>query len=177
MQRTPTKTLLRTGFTTILSLMFLVAIVSLSMLHTSSRNIEQLVHANNTKTNLIHQMRTAGRERTLSLQNMIILDDPFRQDDEWMRINANGAAFATARLQLLESELTPVERSLLDQQAAATRIVGALHLQIAELILEGDKPRSSRSCPSCSTSRPRRPTRPYTARRRTTAIPSSSSWR
>lgn len=144
MPRTPTKTLLRTGFTTILSLMFLVAIVSLSMLHTSSRNIEQLVHANNTKSNLIHQMRTAGRERTLSLQNMIILDDPFRQDDEWMRINANGAAFAAARLQLLESELTPIERNLLDQQAAATGIVGALHLQIAELIIEGDKPRAYR---------------------------------
>ncbi|MFP5505675.1 MAG: EAL domain-containing protein [Gammaproteobacteria bacterium] len=144
MPRTPTKTLLRTGFTTILSLMLLVAIVSLSMLHTSSRNIEQLVHANNTKTNLIHQMRTAGRERTLSLQSMIILDDPFRQDEEWMRINANGAAFAAARLQLLESDLTPIEHSLLDQQAEATRVVGALHLEIAELIIEGDKPRAYR---------------------------------
>jgi diguanylate cyclase (GGDEF)-like protein/PAS domain S-box-containing protein len=144
MPRTPTKILLRTGFTTILGLMFLVATVSLSMLHTSSRNIEQLVHANNTKTNLIHQMRNAGRERTLSLQSMILLDDPFRQDDEWMRINANGAAFAAARMQLMETVLTPVERELLDNQAEATRIVGALHLQIADLIIAGDKTRAYR---------------------------------
>jgi diguanylate cyclase (GGDEF)-like protein/PAS domain S-box-containing protein len=142
MPRTPTKTLLRTGFATILGLMFLVATVSLSMLHTSSHNIEQLVHANNTKTALIHQMRFAARERTLSLQSMIILDDPFRQDEEWMRINANGAAFAAARMRLLVTELTPIERELLDYQAELTRTVGQLHLQIAELIIEGDKPRA-----------------------------------
>lgn len=138
-----TKTILRIGFGVSLGMMFTVALIALSVLHTSSKRIEQLVNANNTKSNLIHQMRSAARERTVNLQNMLILDDPFRQDEEWMLLNANGAAFAEARLRLLDMDLTPQEQALLIEQADLTRSVAALHLRIAELIMTGDKTRAS----------------------------------
>lgn len=96
-----TKTILRIGFGVSLGMMFTVALIALSVLHTSNKRIEQLVNANNTKSNLIHQMRSAARERMVNLQNMLILDDPFHQDEERMFLNANGAAFAQARLRLL----------------------------------------------------------------------------
>ncbi|MFN2309205.1 MAG: EAL domain-containing protein [Gammaproteobacteria bacterium] len=139
MTDTSTKTLLSLGFAAILSLMALVAGVSLGMLHTSSHNIERLVNENHTKSDLIHRMRFAGRERVISLEHMLNLDDPFRQDEEWMRINRSGAEFAAARLQLLETALTAEERALLDAQAGVTRVVGQLHREIAELIFQGDK--------------------------------------
>ncbi|MBI5460787.1 MAG: EAL domain-containing protein [Gammaproteobacteria bacterium] len=143
MQRHSTKTLLRLGFAASLGLMFLVVIVSLFMLNNSNRRIEHLVNANNTKSSLIHQMRTAARERTVSLQNMLILDDPFRQDEEWMQINSYGAAFAKARIQLLQQTLTQEERRLLNEQGKLTATVGDLHLQIAALILAGNKARAN----------------------------------
>ena len=142
MRRDSTKTVLGIGFATVMGLMLLVAFASLSMLHSSSQRIEQLVNANNTKLNLIHQMRSAARERTVSLQNMIILEDPFRQDEEWMQINASGGVFAEARLALLALDLPEEERRLLDEQAALTSVVAQLHLRIAELVLAGDKARA-----------------------------------
>ena len=133
------RALLSIGFAAILGLMLLVAGVSLSMLYTNSDRIKELVSENYTKSRLIHEMRTAGRERTISLQNMLIQEDPFRQDEEWMRINAQGAEFAGARLALMQLHLTPAEQRLLENQARETRIVGQQHLQIAELIMQGDK--------------------------------------
>ncbi|MBI5039818.1 MAG: EAL domain-containing protein [Gammaproteobacteria bacterium] len=143
MQRHSTRSVLSLGFATSLGLTFAVVIVSLLMLNNSNRRIDHLVNANNTKSTLIHQMRTAARERTVNLQNMLILDDPFLQDEEWMKINNNGATFANARMQLLQQALTPEERRLLDEQGKLTATVGDLHLQIAELILAGDKTRAN----------------------------------
>lgn len=133
------RSLLSIGFGAILGLMFLVASVSLSMLYTNSDRINRLVSENYTKSGPIHEMRAAGRERIISLQNMLIQEVPFRQDEEWMRITAQGAEFAAARIALLQLELTPDEQRLLDDQARATRIVGQQHRQIAELIMQGDK--------------------------------------
>ena len=142
MRRDSTKTVLGIGFAMVMALMLVVAFASLSMLHSSGQRIEQLVNANNTKLSLIHQMRSAARERTVSLQNMIILEDPFRQDEEWMQINASGADFAVARLALLALNLSDEERRLLEQQADLTRGVAELHLEIAALVLAGDKDRA-----------------------------------
>jgi diguanylate cyclase (GGDEF)-like protein/PAS domain S-box-containing protein len=134
-----TKNILRLGFTVILGLMFLVASVSLNMLHTSSQRTKDLVLQNNTKADLIHEMRVAGRERIINLQNMLVLEDPFRQDEEWILLNQRGADFAAARLRLMELELTPAEQHLLEEQSRLTGVVGQLHLDIAKLILDGKK--------------------------------------
>lgn len=137
MRQDSTTTILKYGLAAILGLMLLMVVVSIAMLHTSSHRIEQLVSINNTKSALIHQMRNAARERTVSLQNMLILDDPFRQDEAWMQINASGAEFARARAELLALPLTDDERRLLEAQSRLTATVGDLHLQIAQLILDG----------------------------------------
>ncbi|HEY9199699.1 MAG TPA: EAL domain-containing protein [Gammaproteobacteria bacterium] len=138
MRQDSTRTILIYGLSAIIGLMLMMVIVSLTMLNGSYQRIEHLVSTNNIKSALIHQMRTAARERTVSLQNMLILDDPFAQDEAWMQINANGAAFADARAQLLSLPLTEKERNLLDAQARLTGTVGQLHLDIAQLILDGD---------------------------------------
>lgn len=139
MQRDSTKTLLKIGLGSILGLMFLVAMASLSMLHSSSAQIKQVVSDNNLKFELIYSMRAAARERTINLQNMIILEDPFKQDEQWMLINANGAEFAKARQKLLSLDLSPDELGLLDEQSILTGAVGPLQLRIAELVLSGEK--------------------------------------
>lgn len=139
MQADSTKTLLKIGLSSILGLMFLVSIVSLSMLNSSSDHIREVVATNNIKSELIGKMRASARERTVNLQNMIILEDPFKQDEQWMLINANGADFAVARQKLLSMDLPAEERRALDTQAQLTATVAPLQLQIAEMVLAGDK--------------------------------------
>ena len=137
-----TKNILRLGFAVILGLMFVVASVSLSMLDTSSKRIKDLVRENNTKANLIHEMRSAGRERIIHLQNMLVLEDRFQQDEQWILLNQRGSDFAAARLQLMEHNLSRIERQLLDEQSSITGFVGQLHLEVAELILQDEKERA-----------------------------------
>jgi len=139
MQRDSTKTLLKIGLGSILGLMLIVAMISLTMLRSSSDRIKEVVTENNIKSKLINNMRTSARERTVNLQRMIILEDPFKQDEQWMLLNANGADFAEARQELLSMTLPPDERRLLDEQAKLTGNVAPLQLHIAELVLGGDK--------------------------------------
>lgn len=139
MQRDSAKKLLKLGLSTILGLMFMVAIVSLALLHSSSDRIKEVVTDNNSKTVLINKMLASARERTVNLQNMIILEDPFKQDEQWMLINANGAKFAEARQALLSLPLPVAEQRLLEIQSKLTGSVAPLQLQIAELVLAGDK--------------------------------------
>lgn len=139
MQRDSAIKLLKLGLSTILGLMFLVTMVSLALLHSSSDRIKEVVTDNNTKAELINKMLASARERTVNLQNMIILEDPFKQDEQWMLINANGAKFAEARQELLSRSLPIAEQRLLEEQSKLTGSVGPLQLQIAELVLAGDK--------------------------------------
>lgn len=139
MQRDSAKKLLKLGLGTILGLMFIVALVSLILLHSSSDRIKDVVAGNNIKSELINKMRAAARERTVNLQNMIILDDPFKQNEQWMLINANGAEFAEARQQLLSLRLPEIEQRLIEEQSRLTASVAQLQLRIAELVLSGEK--------------------------------------
>lgn len=139
MQRDSTKTLLKIGLGSILGLMLIVAMISLTMLRSSNDHIKDVVTENNIKSKLINNMRTFARERTVNLQRMIILEDPFKQDEQWMLLNANGADFAEARQKLLSMALPPDERRLLDEQAKLSGNVAPLQLRIAELVIGGDK--------------------------------------
>ena len=142
MQRDSTRTILTYGLSAIIGLMLVMVIGSLSMLHASNQRIEHLVSTNNSKSALIHRMRTAARERTVNLQNMLIMEDPFAQDEAWMELNSNGSVFAQAREQLLALPLTEAEQVLLDAQAQLTGGVGQLHLDIAHLIQQGNTSRA-----------------------------------
>lgn len=144
MQRDSAKKLLKLGLGTILGLMFILALVSLALLHSSSERIKEVVAENNIKSGLLNRMRAAARERTVNLQNMIILDDPFRQDEQWMLIYTNGAEFAEARQQLLSIRLPEIELRLLEEQSRLTASVAPLQLQIAELVLSGKKAQAYR---------------------------------
>jgi len=132
-----TKTVIGLGFGTVLLLMSVLTLIGLQVLDASNRRLERVVHTNNTKTDLIVAMRTAARERTVSLNKMLVLQDPFAVDEEWMRFIHLAGAFTEARRALMELPLTHAERVLLQRQNELTRQVAPLQDEVARLILDG----------------------------------------
>lgn len=130
-----TKAILTLGFGAVLGLMVVLGTTGLSVLDASIQRLDEVVHAHHVKRELIARMRTAARERTLSLHKMLVLKDLFNLDAEWMHFNELAGNFIAARLELEELIETPEEGALLERQAELSRQVGPAQTEVAHLIL------------------------------------------
>lgn len=135
MRLTNTKQILIFGFGSIFALMILIAIIVSDQMSFTFESIDHIVKDNNTKTNLISTMLVSARERTISLQQMVRLEDPFERDEEWMRFNSYGAKFATARKQFIELGVSQVEQDILNEQGRLTNTVAPLQTEIARMAI------------------------------------------
>jgi len=125
------------GFAAILILMALLTLLSFYGFMSMERQVDEIVNSHIVKLDKAVIMRTAARERTLSLHRMLLLEDEFAIDDEWMRFNLNGSEFAKARLHLVSMEINEQEKALLDEQGRLTRIAIQYQNQVLELIWRG----------------------------------------
>jgi len=105
---------------------------------------ESIVQNQLEKVQIVTVMRGAARERTVLLQRMIIMKDPFERDTEFMRFNHFGAKFTNHRITLKKLDLTPEETSILDRQGAISNIAVPLQNDIIDLIV-GDEIDEARS--------------------------------
>jgi signal transduction histidine kinase len=99
-------------------------------------NLETLVDENMKRIRLSVEMRKYARQRTLSLQRMILHEDPFERDEEFLRFNSYGAKFAKARLEFLTSQLSDQERAVLDAQGKITGKAVPMQNQIVDLVAQ-----------------------------------------
>ena len=135
---------LAVGIAALIAIMALVTLISLWWwMGTIQSHMDQIVSGHMEKIQLVTQMRAAARERTLNLQKMMIFDDPFERDEEFLKFNSNGAKFAQFRSQFLSSELSTAERNLLDEQGRITSIAVPLQNDIVDIVVadEIDKAR------------------------------------
>ena len=138
MRLTNTKQILIFGFGSIFALMILIALIASDQIQFTFQSIEHIVKDNNTKTNLISTMLVSARERTISLQRMVRLKDPFERDEEWMRFNSYGATFATARKQFVDLGVDKEEQYILNEQGRLTNMVAPLQAEIADLAINDE---------------------------------------
>ena len=134
-----TKTVLYSSFLAILLLVAVFAVVGLEMMQTSFTRLDNIVHTNIKKTELIHSMRTYARERTVSLQKMVYLSDEEMLEKELDRVNDLGGRFANARQELMALGLSEQETAYLEQQAKITQQVRPTQQKIAEYFIFGEK--------------------------------------
>lgn len=151
------------GFAVIVFLAATLAVLGLLRIAESNRQVERIVSQNNVKSELIHTMKKALRERMSLPQLIPQLQDEFKQNATYLRFSQFGAEFATARaaleIMVLTSEeeeiMTRVRQLALQAQpfvtealelamkgnaAAATTIVETHVVDIQELlVLELDK--------------------------------------
>ncbi len=125
------------GFGSLLLLMAILAAVSLIQMRHTQQRLDRIVHEHMEKIALTTHMHTAARERTLSLQRMLTINDAFERDEEWMRFNHYALEFITARTQLTALRLSDEEIALLETQSELTRIAVPLQEQVVDLGLAG----------------------------------------
>ncbi len=130
-------TVLVLGFAGMLLLMLFVVLIGVDRLRATEQRLEQIVDNHMRKIRLATRMHHAARERTVSLQKMILLADPFERDEELMGIHHYGAQFAEARQQLLAMPLSEAEHALLREQAELTNRAVPLQERVAELAIRG----------------------------------------
>lgn len=98
--------------------------------------LESLVDENMQKIRLSVEMRNFARQRTHSIQRMILLDDPFERDEEFLRFNSYGAKFVHARKAFLASELSDEERAVLSAQGKLTGSAVPIQNEIVDLVAQ-----------------------------------------
>ncbi|MGW8247446.1 MAG: EAL domain-containing protein [Acidiferrobacterales bacterium] len=123
------------GFISIGLVLSLVIILGINRMAALDSKLRQIVGNHLVKMRLVTEMRIAARERTLGLDRMMNLADPFDRNDEWMRFNANATRFAGARLQLLELPLSELEKKILNEQAEWTRKTVPLQDEVVDLVM------------------------------------------
>jgi len=125
------------GFAAVLLLMLFLTAAGLVQLEASQRRLEGIVDNHLAKVTLATRMHTAARERTVGLQRLILLRDPFDRDEQWMRYLSSAGEFAQARAALLALPLAEEEQALLKRQGSLTGIAVPIQERIVALIWIG----------------------------------------
>jgi len=125
------------GFGFIIVLAGILMTVWVTVTNSTVQQLDEVVNSYNLKRQLLMDMRTLARERTVSIQKMLIMDDPFERDEEYLRFNRLGTDFVLARQRYLGLDLSEQERDLLESQDAIIGGIGPLQAQIVELIFQG----------------------------------------
>lgn len=125
------------GFSSILVLMVFLTAVGIVHLEASQRRLEGIVGDHLAKITLANRMYAAARERTISLQKMMLLSDPFERDDQWLRYGSYAGEFTAARAALLAMPLSAEERGLLQRQGQLSGIAVPMQEQVMQLIRDG----------------------------------------
>jgi diguanylate cyclase (GGDEF)-like protein len=122
------------GFAAIITFMILLTGVGLLQMRQHEQRLDRIVNDYLVKLEHAAGMLRNARERTLSLQRMLLSDDPFERDDLKMAFGRFAGEFIEARTALLAMELSPQEQILLDRQGSLTSRAVPLQRDVLALI-------------------------------------------
>ncbi len=104
------------GFLLVIALLLAITGTGLYRIQNLSSGLSEVVKERDVQIALMHKMRQAARERSIILQSMMILKDPFAIDDYAMQMSAAAEHYIQARQELLTHDIPPAEQTLLDRQ-------------------------------------------------------------
>ena len=125
------------GFALIVLLMVSLTLVGLLRIAEINRHMEKIVTNNNVKTDLVHVMKDALRERTIITHLVSLLKDPFAQNEEYLNFNDQGVAFSTARTALEGMSLGPEEKEVQARIRALTIKTQPSVVRAVDLAMDG----------------------------------------
>lgn len=125
------------GFAALILLMAAFTAVGMSRMIDVNQRLEDIASERFKKSELVHSLRFASRERILDLHAMTKLQDFFERDKHFLHFNHVGALFVRSRFALLEMSLSERELGILEQQARLTLINVAYQNQVADLAMRG----------------------------------------
>lgn len=129
------------GFALIVLLLATLTLVGLLRITEINRHMEQIVKNNNVKTELVHSMKDALRERTIITHLVSLLKDPFAQDEEYQNFSELGAIFSASRSALEAMPQNAEEKEVMARMRALTlktqpHVVQAIELAMNHKINE-----------------------------------------
>lgn len=100
----------------------------------------QLVNHQHQKLHSLLNMHVAGQNRTINLQQMLLLDDWLLKDETLMKFYNNSSDYLSNRETLASlSDETEFERQWVEDIHQMANITGPLQTQIAQMALRGDE--------------------------------------
>ncbi len=131
---TPGKALLVFGFSLMLGIGVGTLVFGLQQRQKTLNDINNIVNKQSQKSQLLTLMKSAARERSLCLFNMVSLDDPFERDKWFLEFNRHGARFANARMELLSLVDASKEKEFIQQQGARSGKAIPIQQKIVDLV-------------------------------------------
>ncbi len=135
---TPGKALLIIGFSLMLSIGAGTLLYGLQQRQKTITDINNIVNKQSQKSQLLTLMKSAARERSLCLFNMVSLEDPFERDEWFLEFNRHGALFANARIKLIALSRTEKEKIFLKQQGDRSGNAILIQQKIVDLVQSYD---------------------------------------
>ena len=127
------------GFGLIVGLMLAMLVFTLYRVNGIGTTFNEVVAAHNLHANLTNKMRSAARDRTNLLLEIVYDTDPFSQNEKVQRFQALGTQFGEARKALLDFPLVPNEVAMLERQNEFTQATRLLQRQTIELARSGQR--------------------------------------
>lgn len=135
--RDNTKTIIGLGFGAVLALMFMLVFIALEQMQALNDSISSLVRETNAKTAAANTMRDAIRLRTNSLKAMRLMDDPFEQDQEYLRFLGYAGPYSRARELLMSRSMDAREIEIHRKLSEIAQRAQPDNEYAAELLLKG----------------------------------------
>ncbi len=132
------------AFLLVLGLLAGVGIFGITNLRTIDQHLSLITNDLQQKLLITVTMRKSARERSLNLHRMILLDDPFEQDEEWLSFNRYGAIFSEARERLEGMPLSAEEHVFIERHRELINENVGVQVETAQLAMAGDREGATR---------------------------------
>ncbi|WP_019594045.1 EAL domain-containing protein [Thioalkalivibrio sp. ALM2T] len=126
------------GFAVVLLLMIVMIALGLNRLGQIHERLDVIVHEHNIKTELLNRMRTAARERSVTLLRLSITTDPFDIDEGIIEFRGHASDFMVARNELEAMPLTGRELALLERSRGLSSNAVEVQERVLDQILDDD---------------------------------------
>jgi len=132
------KSRINLGFALTIVLMLALTGVGLTHMYLADARLKNLVEKNNVKTEMAQIMKSALRERALSMHIIAVLKDAFLKDEEYQHFNALGGQYTQARQTLERLADSPEEKKVFAQIKSLTLQAQPEVEKVVEMGLAGD---------------------------------------
>lgn len=122
------------GFAALLLLILFVTGIGYTQMEAAYSRLQEITGQHMKKLELTKIMHLSARNRTLLLQKIILMRDPFERDAARMVFERLGAEFIQARTALLTLDLSPEERTKLEEQHRLVAHAVPIQQQILDLV-------------------------------------------
>ena len=121
------------------SLIGVIGLTSWETLKTIDEQISEIVEFTSLKTSLLYDMRIAARERNIHLIMILLKEDAFEIDDEWMMFRNQGSLFLNAREKFIKLGLDEKEKALLENQRQLSKDAVVMQYEIYDYIMKENR--------------------------------------